>query len=80
MKKYFLHIAILSYLMMNCQPKEEWKVEIYETSAKGNKLTQIKESPAKENAIKIRLKAEEKFQKITGFWGLIYGKLGLFTQ
>ncbi|GAB4398236.1 MAG: glycoside hydrolase family 30 protein [Microscillaceae bacterium] len=55
--------------MMNCQPKEEWKVEIYETSASGNKLTKIEEAPAEDNAIKITLNPEEKFQTITGFGG-----------
>jgi glucosylceramidase len=63
--------------MMNCQsPKKQQNkedknltVEIYETSASGNKLTQIKETTVSDNAILIKLKPEEKFQKITGFGG-----------
>ncbi len=81
--KMKLNIALLltlNLLMMNCQSQksqennqtEENKgmtVEIYETSAKGNKLTKLKESAASDSAIKIVLKPEEKFQKITGFGG-----------
>jgi glucosylceramidase len=67
--KLKIKILILSCLMINCQPQKSWKVEIYETSAKGNKLTKIEETPPSKNSIKITLKPEEKFQKITGFGG-----------
>jgi len=49
--------------------QKSMKVAIYETSAKGNKLSKITESTATDSAITIKLKPEEKFQKITGFGG-----------
>ncbi len=55
--------------MMSCQAQKSWKSEIYETSASGNKLTKIQEVSATENAVKISIKPEQKFQKITGFGG-----------
>ncbi len=79
MKLKITALATLNLLMMNCQsPQQQEKeskenknlaVEIYETSAKGNKLTKIEERSASDSAIKIILRPEEKFQKITGFGG-----------
>jgi glucosylceramidase len=63
------YFAIIALLMMNCQPKKERTVEIYETSASGNQLTKIEESKTAESAIAIKIKPEEKFQKILGFGG-----------
>lgn len=54
---------------MNCQPKKERTVEIYETSASGHQLTKIEESKTAENPIVIKIKPAEKFQKIVGFGG-----------
>lgn len=44
-------------------------VEVHETSASGNKLTQLAEFPAGGEAVSINLLPEEKFQTITGFGG-----------
>ena len=56
--------------MLNaCTNKEPLKVEVYETSAEGNQLTQISAFPEEEAPIKITLKPEEKYQTITGFGG-----------
>lgn len=56
--------------MMSCQvQKKQWKAAIYETSAGGNQLTQVEHGNAADNSIKIKIKPEEKFQKITGFGG-----------
>ena len=45
------------------------KIEVYETSASGKKLTRITPVVAEETEIKIKLKPEEEFQTITGFGG-----------
>jgi len=44
-------------------------IQVYETSAIGNKLTQLSEFPKSENPIMIKVNAEEQYQKITGFGG-----------
>lgn len=81
MKNIVLFTGLIVF-MMNCQSEKKGEettesenntkalsVEIYETSAKGNKLTKIKASEASEDAIKITINPDEKFQKITGFGG-----------
>ncbi len=56
--------------MYNCQEKQEpLKVEVYETSASGNKLTPVTEFSTGDNPVGIKLMPEEKFQTITGFGG-----------
>ncbi len=56
--------------MLSCnEKKEQLSVEVYETSASGNKLTSITEFPEGKNAVQIKVFPEEKFQTITGFGG-----------
>ncbi|NNK17908.1 MAG: glycoside hydrolase family 30 protein [Maribacter sp.] len=64
-------LIIFVIFIMGCNDKKERKlnVEVYETSANGNKLSQITEFNANENAISLKLVPEEKFQTITGFGG-----------
>lgn len=45
------------------------QLEVYETSAKGNKLTRLTTFENKGNLVTINLKPEHKFQTITGFGG-----------
>ncbi|WP_420323030.1 glycoside hydrolase family 30 protein [Flagellimonas sp.] len=45
------------------------EVEVYETSAAGNKLTAIAEVEESEPTIQVRLLPDQKFQTITGFGG-----------
>ncbi|MEO1653055.1 MAG: glycoside hydrolase family 30 protein, partial [Bacteroidota bacterium] len=54
-----------------CQESEAPKLElaVYETSAKGNQLTQLSEFTPSEEAITIKLDPEQTFQTITGFGG-----------
>jgi glucosylceramidase len=55
---------------MNCsEEQKQLQVEVYETSASGNQLTQITEFDKGENSATIKLNLEEKFQTITGFGG-----------
>ena len=67
--RYCLHIFIV-FMIMSCTEKQEpLQVEVYETSASGNKLKRIIEFSAEENDVNIKLLPEEKFQSITGFGG-----------
>jgi glucosylceramidase len=55
---------------MNCsEEQKQLQVEVYETSASGNQLTQITEFDKGENSATIKLNLEEKYQTITGFGG-----------
>jgi glucosylceramidase len=67
--KYYLYFFFF-LIMLSCERKpDQLFVEVYETSANGNKLTQISEFPSEKDTITIKLLPEEKFQTITGFGG-----------
>jgi glucosylceramidase len=67
--KYSLCI-LLVFAIMSCNKTEEsLMVEVYETSAKGNKLTKITEFETGDNVDSIQLFPEETYQKITGIGG-----------
>ena len=69
-KVSFYFINLLLIFMLSCnEKKEQLSVEVYETSASGNKLTRITEFPEGKNAVQIKVFPEEKFQTITGFGG-----------
>jgi len=55
--------------MGSCSQEQKLKVEVYETSAAGNKLALVAETAASENSSDIFLSPEEEFQTITGFGG-----------
>ncbi len=56
--------------MMGCNTKQNsLPVEVYETSASGNKLEKLTDFTAVENAVAIQLLPDEKFQEIIGFGG-----------
>ena len=71
MKTKIFYISLfLIVSMMSCDEKSnELQVEVYETSASGNKLTRITEFLSGENVNSIQLLPEETYQKITGFGG-----------
>ena len=51
--KYSLHIFI-AFMIMSCTEKQEpLKVEVFETSESGNKLTQLNEFVKGENPLKL---------------------------
>jgi len=55
---------------MGCNEKQnELSVDVYETSAGGNKLTKLTEFASGDEAVKIQLLPEEKYQEIIGFGG-----------
>jgi glucosylceramidase len=60
----------LVFIMMGCNEKQDkLEVEVYETSASGNKLTPLTEFEDSENASTIILNPSKKYQTITGFGG-----------
>lgn len=63
------YIAILLLIIISCQSEKEMEIEVYETSATGNKLTRLESFEKAENTIQITINPEEKFQTITGFGG-----------
>jgi glucosylceramidase len=65
--KFFIY-AILTLLMINCS-KKKLEVEVYETSASGNKLTKLTAFSSEEKGVVIKLLPNEEFQTITGFGG-----------
>jgi glucosylceramidase len=62
------YIILLTGFCMSCK-SNQIQVEVYETSASGNKLTRLTEFTASKNASKIILNPEKTFQTITGFGG-----------
>jgi len=66
--KYFLSTFILVFMISSCNQKQ-LEVEVYETSASGNKLTKVTNFSNSDNQSKIILNPEKKYQTITGFGG-----------
>ncbi len=57
-------------MTMSCNETDnKLQVEVFETSANGNKLTQVTEFKTLENKATIKLNPEETFQTISGFGG-----------
>lgn len=67
--KYYLSFLFL-FIMMGCNTKQNsLLVDVYETSASGNKLEKLTDSPTVENTVAIQLSPDDKFQEIIGFGG-----------
>ncbi len=67
--KYSLLICI-TLTMLDCSnTQEKLNVEVYETSASGNKMKRMTKFSSGDNATNIKLLPDEKFQTITGFGG-----------
>ena len=56
-------------MLTACTSQQPLEVTVFETSANGNKLTEVSEFERSENSSKIQLKPEKTFQTITGFGG-----------
>ena len=71
MIRFNFHITILLlFILMSCHTNQnKLSVDVYETSANGNQLKRITESPSGNNATSIQLLPGKKFQTITGFGG-----------
>ena len=62
-------IVSFVFLLSACMTENKLEVEVYETSANGNKLEKLTEFSAGDNPSAIKLLPDEKFQTITGFGG-----------
>jgi glucosylceramidase len=63
-------LFFLVVMIMGCSEKQEQlNVEVFETSASGNKLTKITEFNSSDTSVNIQLNLERKYQTITGFGG-----------
>ena len=70
MKQIKLFVFSLLIITMSCnKTKSNLQVEVFETSAKGNKLTKLSEFQKADSLVTIKLKPEDTFQTITGFGG-----------
>jgi glucosylceramidase len=66
----YFSIFCLAIIIMGCiEKQEQLKVEVYETSASGNKLTLVKDFTTSDSVSTIVLNPEKKYQTITGFGG-----------
>ena len=63
------HLLILVGMLTACTTKQPLQVNVYETSASGNKLTEISKFRTSETASEIALFPDKTFQTITGFGG-----------
>ena len=61
-------LILLMAMTSSCK-KEELKVEVFETSAQGNKLQKIEEFTTSDSQVSIMLNPDETFQTITGIGG-----------
>ena len=67
--KYTLPLLFF-FMLSACEPHvKPLEIEVYETSASGNKLTKLTEFKEQPNAISLNILPEKQFQTITGFGG-----------
>lgn len=59
----------LCLIQIQCANSKKMKIAVYETSEKGNALTQLHEFQAAEKSLSIKINPEERYQKIIGFGG-----------
>lgn len=68
-RKLILYLFAFSMATHLLAQKNKVTVQIFETAANGNKLTEIKPSPAFDNAVQISINPKQRYQTITGFGG-----------
>ena len=67
--KSFLYIFLVFIIMSCTDTQKQLNIEVYETSASGNKLTRVTEFSSGASQSNIQLFPEKKYQTITGFGG-----------
>ncbi|QSE96428.1 glycoside hydrolase family 30 protein [Fulvivirga lutea] len=72
--RYEIHNILIicfltTFISCNNDEKEPMNIDVFETSASGNKLTLLSEFEKAESTVEIVLNPEAQFQKITGFGG-----------
>ncbi|WP_282134703.1 glycoside hydrolase family 30 protein [Seonamhaeicola maritimus] len=66
----FIILIMTVAILTGCnEDQNKLKIEVYETSAKGNKLTELKKFEKTDSIVTIKLNPTEEFQTITGFGG-----------
>jgi len=74
MKFFKINIICLFLVVMSCketskQENDDLHIDVYETSANGNKLTKLTAFEKADSSVEITLNPKQKFQTITGFGG-----------
>ncbi|PIA82337.1 glycosyl hydrolase family 30 [Gaetbulibacter sp. 4G1] len=64
-----LFLVVMSCKETNKQANNDLQIDVYETSAKGNKLTKLTDFVEADSLVTITLNPEQKLQTITGFGG-----------
>ncbi|MCL6296396.1 glycoside hydrolase family 30 protein [Jejuia spongiicola] len=64
-----LFLVVMSCKETNKQANNDLQIDVYETSAKGNKLTKLTNFVEADSLVTITLNPEQKLQTITGFGG-----------
>lgn len=65
-----LIVTLITILIMGCNSdKNQFQIEVFETSASGNKLTKISEFTSVPDPSTVKLNPDKTFQTITGFGG-----------
>ena len=68
--EYLFGLLFLTQAITSCKPSgKTWSMDVYETSASGNKLQPIEPAASSGEAILLTIKPETTFQRITGFGG-----------
>lgn len=63
-------IVLISVFIVSCKGEDSlMKVEVYETSQAGNKLSKLESFQEYEHKVSIKVVPDQKYQKITGFGG-----------
>jgi glucosylceramidase len=65
----YIFIILFTFFMAGCHQSKNMVVQIFETSAGGNKLSEILPGKPQKNESVIRINADKKHQVITGFGG-----------
>ncbi|MFK2821160.1 glycoside hydrolase family 30 protein [Flavobacteriaceae sp. LMIT009] len=69
MKNINITLVLILTVMLSCNKEQELQVEVYETSSKGNQLTQLTEFAQSDDALIVEINPAKEFQNITGFGG-----------
>ncbi len=69
-QEYLFGLILLTLSIAGCKPSgTKWSMDVYETSASGNKLKKIEPQSVSGEVLTIAIKPENAFQRITGFGG-----------
>ncbi len=67
--KLLVIVLVMGFSLIGCKASKDLAMEVYETSAGGNALTNVNAFSENENPIAVTLNPNEKFQTIIGFGG-----------